>query len=188
MSISDLASERCQELTISAVIPVDSLAQQIKICMMLEESASAIAKQFDFFTQFAALDVALSCEFPQHRPRTAMDSKAAPPGWTDFRDRLSADCLLLTHIASQARERLNGISAKRGRPVKQWRNIAISELVDRLKRLQVCTFHECIELANDLWNIYFPRETIIDLDAVKMIVRRTKKIRLNQGQKAVTTD
>lgn len=182
--LSAQASEQRQQQLISTVIPDDTLAQQIKICAMLEKGASVIAAKFDFLNQFSDLDQALAEAFSSDRQHISPGNEDSSPAWSDFRERLARDGILLAKIARQAKEHLKRTHTKKGRPTKVWRNSRFSELFGRLSQLQSLTREECIHLATELWNIYFPKERINDSETADKIIRRELKRPKRRGQNA----
>jgi hypothetical protein len=187
MWLSDQASEQVQQKAISTAIEVKSLTEQIEVCALLEKRAFAIAEQFSFLNQFSGLDSALSKAFYSSQKNVATDSDfslPAPEKWTDFRGRLAIDSALLASTARQTLERLKGIHTKKGRPAKAWRNSQFFELVNHLLQLKSCTREECIRLATELWNNYFPDNEINDPDSAGRIISREKNTRKIQGQNA----
>lgn len=188
--LSDRVSERLQDQVISTAIGQESLSEQIKICTMLLEGASAIAEQFTFLNQLSPLDIDLSQAF-QSNQREVMASShissPAPEKWTNFRERLSRDSAVLAKAANQVLSNLNGTQIKKGRPTKGWRNGLFVELDDRLLQFPSLTWERRVALATEIWNIYFPDDVINDPDTAGRIITREKKSRRTQGQNAAET-
>lgn len=188
MWLSDQASEQLQEQAILTAIGITSLAEQIKICTMLEERASVLAEQFSFLNQFSALDFSLSQAFQSNQRNMTNLRESLPPTnetWGEFRERLAIDSMLLAGAARQARLTLKCIHSKKGRPAKSWRNKCFVELIDRLMELQSCTQEECIQLATSIWNNYFPDDEINSPETAGKISYRERINRKTQGQNAV---
>lgn len=188
--LSDQVSERLQNQVISTAIGQESLSEQIKICTMLLESASAIAEQFTFLNQISHLDTALSQAFQSNQQlvTTSSDpSSPAPEEWTNFRERLAHDSAVLTQAAAQVLSNLKGTQIKKGRPNKGWRNMLFVELDNRLSQIPSLTWERRVALATDIWNIYFPDDEINDSDTAGRIITREKKSRRTQGQNAAET-
>ena len=186
--LSDQVSERLQNQVISTAIGQESLSEQIKICTMLLEGASAIAEQFTYLNQISPVDIALSQAFQsnQQEETTSSDSSSpAPEEWTDFRERLARDSAVLAQAAAQVLSNLKGTQIKKGRPNKGWRNMLFVELDNRLSQIPSLTWERRVALATDIWNIYFPDEEINDSDTAGRIISREKKSRRTQGQNAV---
>lgn len=185
--LSDQASEQLQQKAISTAIGQESLIEQIKICSMLSEGASAIVKQFTFLNQLSALDTALSQAFQSNLQEvmTSSDiSSPAPEKWTDFRERLARDSAVLAKAAKQALSNLKSTQVKKGRPAKDWRNRLFVELDKHLLQFQSLTRERRVALATAIWNIYFPDDEIKDSDTAGKIITREKKSRKTQGQNA----
>ncbi|WP_147431285.1 hypothetical protein [Azonexus fungiphilus] len=185
--LCDQVSEQLQNQVISTAIGQESLSEQIKICTMLLEGASAIAEQFTFLNQLSPLDTALSQAFQSNHKEvmTSSDpSSPVPEEWTDFRERLARDSAVLTQAAAQVLSNLNGTQIKKGRPNKEWRNKLLVELDNRLSKIPSLTWARRVALATDIWNIYFPDDEINDSDTSGRIITREKKNRRTQGQNA----
>ena len=190
MWLSDQASEQLQQQAISTAIGQESLTEQIKICTMLLDGASAIAEQFTFLNQLSALDAALSQAFQSNQQEVMTSSDSSSPAseeWTDFRERLARDSAVLAQAAKQVLSNLKGTQIKKGRPTKGWRNGLFVELDDRLSQFQSLTWERRVALATDIWNIYFPDDEINDSDTAGRIITREKMSRRTQGQNAAET-
>lgn len=188
--LSDQVSERLQNQVISAAIGQESLSEQIKICTMLLEGASAIAEQFTFLNQLSPLDTALSRAFQSNQQEvmtSSAPSSSAPEEWTDFRERLARDSAVLTQAAAQVLSNLKGTQIKKGRRTKEWRNRLFVELDNRLSQIPSLTWDRRVALATDIWNIYFPDDEINDSDTSGRIITREKKSHRTQGQNAAKT-
>ena len=188
--LSDQVSERIQNQVFSTAIGQESLSEQIKICTMLLEGASAIAEQFTFLNQLSPLDTALSQAFQSNQKevmRSSAPSSSAPEEWTDFRERLARDSSVLAQAAAQVLSNLKGTQIKKGRPNKGWRNMLFVELDNRLSQIPSLTWERRVALATDIWNIYFPDDEINDADTAGRIISREKKSRRTQGQNAAET-
>ena len=188
--LSDQVSERIQNQVISTAIGQESLSEQIKICTMLLEGASAIAEQFTFLNQLSPLDTALSQAFQSDQQEvmtSSAPSSSAPEEWTDFRERLARDSTVLTQAAAQVLSNLKGTQIKKGRPNKGWRNMLFVELDNRLSQIPSLTWERRVALATDIWNIYFPDDEINDSDTAGKIITREKRSRRTQGQNAAKT-
>lgn len=181
--LSDQVSERIQNQVFSTAIGQESLSEQIKICTMLLEGASAIAEQFTFLNQLSPLDTALSQAFQSNQKevmRSSAPSSSAPEEWTDFRERLARDSSVLAQAAAQVLSNLKGTQIKKGRPNKGWRNMLFVELDNRLSQIPSLTWERRVALATDIWNIYFPDDEINDADTAGRIISREKKSRRTQ--------
>lgn len=188
--LSDQVSERLQNQVISAAIGQESLSEQIKICTMLLEGASAIAEQFTFLNQLSPLDTALSQAFRSNQQEvmtSSAPSSSAPEEWPDFRERLARDSAVLTQATAQVLSNLKGTQIKKGRRTKEWRNKLFVELDNRLSQIPSLTWERRVALATDIWNIYFPDDEINDSDTAGRIITREKKSRRTQGQNAAET-
>ena len=77
--LSDQVSERLQNQVISTAIGQESLSEQIKICTMLLEGASAIAEQFTYLNQISPVDIALSQAFQSNQQEVTTSSDSSSP-------------------------------------------------------------------------------------------------------------
>lgn len=130
--LSDQVSERLQNQVISAAIGQESLSEQIKICTMLLEGASAIAEQFTFLNQLSPLDTALSQAFRSNQQEvmtSSAPSSSAPEEWPDFRERLARDSAVLTQAAAQVLSNLKSTQIKKDDPTRDGEICSLSNLI-----------------------------------------------------------
>lgn len=186
MWLSDQVDERLQQLSISRAISAGPYSPMAIFCM-LEHRAGYIAQQLSFLNQFLTSDYVLANAFRADQQFVATDkSLLSPPAetWTEFRDRLARDCATLARIAEDAFANEDRLQPKKGRPAKAWRNALFVELFERLRQLQSCTRNDCVSLATDIWNLYFPDDEINDPDTASRIITREGNNQKSQGQNA----
>lgn len=160
-----------------------TLADQINLCTKLEEFATFISSNLDFWHQASALDTVLSAKYRSMFEGDSA-STATTGEWACFRERLHRDTELLARTAKQACAELKTKSAKKGRPSKAWRNDRFAELVRRLEGLGITTHHERIDVAICIWNTYFEDHgevKVTDTDAADKIVQRRRSQRHPRG-------
>ena len=106
-----------------------------------------------------------------------------PPGnaggakeWEAGKERLITDLQLFIKVAEMTEDRLKARGGKRGRPSAPWRNRVFSELVRRLGVLLRNLRHaDLTHTARRAWNVYFPKNQIMDDDAALKLIQRQKQ-------------
>ena len=151
---------------------------QIKWLTTVERCASMITEQFS--TQDhrvpaeASLYVAYRSELQRQSAEPPLAKREMLRSWNAFRHQVSADAAFLAKIATTARDTLQEQGGRRGRPAMNWRNALFTALFRRLSDLLPTSQERRVEVAMKVWNLYFPNNQIIEIDAAKKILRRTR--------------
>lgn len=184
--LSDKARELAIEKAVIDLIGTKTIANQILACTRLEECASEITKQLCFFEQVSALDFSLSLAFSRTEPNNTSDSPAdIRKEWFVFRNRLAKDTARFAQVVHSAVIDLKATGDKRGRRANEWRNNLFTEIVGYLRQGGGESQNACTNYAYDVWNIYFPRNKIQDIDAAIKIVTRQHRRLKEKGQNSI---
>lgn len=190
MWLSDQVSHQLEKQALSNAVG-QSIAEQIKTCTKLMDSAYSFAEQFSFPNQISALDIAMSQVFRSDQQMSKLNkgsSSTSLETWIDFRERMATDSAKLLEVSRQVLSNLREIEVKRGRPTKECRSKLFSELDHRLVQISSLTRERRVALAADIWNIYFPDDVINEPETAARILSRVRNGHAGQGHISEKSD
>lgn len=152
-------------------------------CRTLERCASEIVAKLDFLGQLSDLEVQLSRAYLD----LDIDGPATtkPIDWSSFRSSLYDHAVMLEKVSRRAREDMEKTPARRGRPSDSWRNACFCELVQIVGHVWDSPREACIRLAQEVWNLYFEYDHIVQEETAQKIIQRERQRRTVKGHNHV---
>lgn len=179
--IDEVASQRVWQASVEIdeeLIGPQTHKDQIKWLATVERCASRIIEQFSCqdhrVPAEASLYAAYQAELQRQSAKPLLAKRELRRSWNAFRHQVSADAALLAKIATAARGTLQEQGGRTGRPAMDWRNALFTALFRRLSDLLHTSQERRVEVAMKVWNLYFPNNRIIESDAAKKVLRRTR--------------
>jgi hypothetical protein len=167
--------DRTQTLTIEKFGVVKSSAEQIQDCVNLQNAASVISRQFQFFKQFLEVDFALKTSFGEISDLAAKGTSQAQiqRKWGTLRQRFLDDAELLGRLAKAAAQRIEKQCEVPGKPSENWRDESFQRLFVLLGHVFSGSKAKRTKLALDIWNIYFTEEFYLTEEVVEKFLKKT---------------